>query len=151
MQNRRKFIGLLTGSTIIGLSGCISSENETKEIEYNIEDENINWDVTNNVTTKNERDSEVILDFKENDSNLIIYISAMAPQSNYKLKVTDVYLEQEYIIIDGIVTGTGSEIGLTQITQVNKELSIPMKEEYSKIIFNVKDGFYDSYSIETTI
>ncbi len=151
MKNRRKFIGLLTGASMIGLSGCISSETENEKIEYNIEDDNPEWNQTDNFTNKKDGDSEIILDFEEDSSNLIVYVSAMAPQSNYKLEISDVYADNTSIVIDGFVTGTDSEIGLTKITQVDKELSIPNKEEYSKIIFNVTDGFYESFSIETRI
>ncbi len=158
MKNRRKFIGLITSVSTMSIAGCISSEPEEQELDYITSNEDNTllpeeWENTDNYEEKHENDYTSSLDVIQESDKLIIYTSSHAPQSNYKLAIDNVYVDNTQsdnpIIVNGSVTNTDSDVGLTVITEVETVTEVSTEQEHSKVIFNVSDGFYDSYSIET--
>lgn len=158
MTHRRKFIGLIAGASCIGLAGCSEPNEENIEYITSNTDNTLSpneWEETNNYEEQSTDNGSVIVDNLKENNRLIIYTSGTAPQSNYKLEIEDVYvddtLDNNPLIIDGVVTPTDSDVGLTVITDVETIIEVSTDKEFSKIIFNIEDGWYDSYSIQTNI
>ncbi len=158
MKNRRKFIGLITSVSVMSIAGCISSEPE-QDLDYitSNEDNTLSpneWERTDKYEEEYQDNNSSSLDVVQESDRIIIYTSSYAPQSNYKLAIDDVYIDNTKsdnpIVINGSVIATDSDIGLTVITEVETITEVSTEQEHSKVIFNISDGFYNSYSLETT-
>lgn len=158
MNNRREFMRLITSVSTMSIAGCISSEPK-EHLDYitSNEDNHLSpeeWNKTDNYEEKYQDNYRSSLDIIQESDELRIYASSHAPQSNYKLFIDDFYIDNTKsdnpIVINGSVTATDSDIGLTVITKVETITEVSTEQEHSKVIFNISDGFYNSYSLETT-
>jgi len=152
-------MGLIASvSTMSITTGCISSEPK-EHLDYlsSNEDNHLSpeeWNKTDNYEDKYQDNYRSSLDITQESDELKVYASSHAPQSNYELSIDEVYIDNTKnnnpIVIDGNVVEIDSDIGLTVITEVETIIEVSTEQEHSRVILNISDGFYNSYSLETT-
>lgn len=147
--NRRKFFGISASVISMSLAGC-TALNEEEQLEFDIKEDINDWDETNNYEFKSTENGEIKLDAKLNNNTLSIYASAVAPQSNYKLTVDSVNYNGSDITLDAYVESTGSDVGLTVITDVDTIVEINLPEStIDEINLKIEDGWNESHQIKT--
>jgi len=154
---RRNF-GLIAASVIpMSLAGCMTQNKQEIEFETANEDEFYEkspeeWEKTENYNEKEIESGDIKVDVIEDNNNLYVYTSGIAPQSNYILTIDTIKSSTSTIIVEGFIESTESDLGLTVLTEVDNVIKIDDDyEDISTIIFNLKDSSSEEYTIETSI